>query len=333
MAATGRSPVLVLIGGACLGAAACSFSAGDPPSRFSCGEGEACPSGTTCIDGYCEVPPEEVDAGPICHQGEFGAADRVESLSTDLDDWAPSLSGDGLEMFLYRPGERTEIWRAVRDQSGLDFRDAGRAFAMPPMTGQDRDPFLASDRTTLVFSSSRGDGMGGHDLWVASRPSPDDSFGDLAQVGELNSPSEERSPWLSDDLERLYFTSNRAGDFDVYLAERSDSTQPFGEPQLVSSLNTFDDERWVRLTRDELEAFVTSNRAGGEGGHDIYGCRRGQPGGAFGVCENRRGLNTAFDDAAAAPSSDGRQLYMNLDTALGGGRDADVWRATRDCGP
>jgi hypothetical protein len=46
-----------------------------------------------------------------------------------------------------------------------------------------------------------------------------------------------------------------------------------------------------------------------------------------------RGAGSArypFDDVAAAPSRDGRELYMNLDTELDGGRNADVWRAVRD---
>ena len=99
----------------------------------------------------------------------------------------------------------------------------------------------------------------------------------------------------------------------------------------MASLNSPADDRWIRLTRDELEAFVTSDRPGGAGGHDLYSCLRDQPIGEFASCANLAGLNTGFDDVAASPSSDGRELYMNLDTDLDGGRNADVWRATRNC--
>ncbi len=328
-----RLPSIIAVGCAFLGAAggACSFSGGDPGTRFRCDTSEDCPGGTTCSSGYCEVTVAGADAGgAVCHLGRFTAAEQLPTVSTDLDDWAPMVAADDLELFVYRPGERVEIWHAKRDQPGDDFRDAGRAFATPT-SGADRDPFLTVDGRTLVFSSFPNGGTGGHDLYTATRPSADAAFAGVTPLAGVSSSAEERSPWLSDDLERLYFTSNRDGDFAVYLAERSDPSLPFGNPMIVSSLDSFSDERWVRLTADELEAFVSSSRPGGPGMLDIYHCIRSDRSDPFGACEELDALDTPYDDAAAAPSRDGRELYVNLDTEIDGGRNAEVWRSVRAC--
>lgn len=63
---------------ACIGLAACSFKVDPGPGRFRCDQGDRCPDGTSCIDGWCEA----FDAGdqplPSC---QAGANVRVSSES------------------------------------------------------------------------------------------------------------------------------------------------------------------------------------------------------------------------------------------------------------
>ena len=83
---------------------------------------------------------------------------------------------------------------------------------------------LTGDGLEIIFSSNRPGGLGGIDLWVAQRPSPNDPFCQPVNLGAtINSSANERSPSISTPGRELYLTSTRPGGFgsdDVYLTIR-----------------------------------------------------------------------------------------------------------------
>jgi Tol biopolymer transport system component len=80
------------------------------------------------------------------------------------------------------------------------------------------DGFLSDDGLTLFFSGSQRPGP--FDLYVAWRKSTDDRFEAFAALEALNTPdSDELDPWLSADGSELYFTSNRSGFHNIYVAD------------------------------------------------------------------------------------------------------------------
>lgn len=90
---------------------------------------------------------------------------------------------------------------------------------------QSADGFLSEDGLELYFSSTRDGEHKDSDLYVARRPSLDAAFGQPEALSDLNDPdpqsaSEERMPWLSPDKKRLYFASDRAGQYGLYLATK-----------------------------------------------------------------------------------------------------------------
>jgi hypothetical protein len=81
------------------------------------------------------------------------------------------------------------------------------------------DGFLSADGLSLYFASTR---TGDADLYVARRAALDADFGaPEALPPSLNTPFEERMPWLSADETVLYFTSTRSGQYELYVATRS----------------------------------------------------------------------------------------------------------------
>jgi hypothetical protein len=78
------------------------------------------------------------------------------------------------------------------------------------------DGFLSNDGLTLFYVT--GPQFGAADLYVASRRSIDESFERDTPLDDLNTPSDERDPWLSADGRLLYFSSDRAGHYDIYVA-------------------------------------------------------------------------------------------------------------------
>jgi WD40-like Beta Propeller Repeat len=80
------------------------------------------------------------------------------------------------------------------------------------------DGFLTQDLLTLFFSSGSGEDEG--DLFLTTRASLDSPFGAPVPLdaGIINTEHDERDPWLSPDGRRLFFTSNRDGNHDIYEA-------------------------------------------------------------------------------------------------------------------
>jgi hypothetical protein len=91
------------------------------------------------------------------------------------------------------------------------------------------DGSLTDDGLTLFFSSTPvspvADGgapidaaVPTGDLYVAWRRSTDELFAMTQPLGDLNTPADERDPWLSPDGKLLYFTSDRGGVLSIYVA-------------------------------------------------------------------------------------------------------------------
>ena len=59
------------------------------------------------------------------------------------------------------------------------------------------------------------------DVFLSTRASTSQPWSAPSQVAELDTPSIEVPSWLSPDLCRLYLTTNRGGNYDIYLASRS----------------------------------------------------------------------------------------------------------------
>jgi hypothetical protein len=79
------------------------------------------------------------------------------------------------------------------------------------------DGFLTDDGLTLFYCS--GPEFGPADLYVASRRSTSDPFGDFVALQDVNSPNDERDPFLSADGTQFFFSSDRSGHYEIYTAE------------------------------------------------------------------------------------------------------------------
>jgi Tol biopolymer transport system component len=90
----------------------------------------------------------------------------------------------------------------------------------------DGQPFLSGDSRELFFYSTRPGGLGGPDIWVASRERAWDGWGAPTNLGpNVNSAAPETRPSLSSDGTRLYFGTTRdapvgEGSSDIFVATR-----------------------------------------------------------------------------------------------------------------
>lgn len=77
---------------------------------------------------------------------------------------------------------------------------------------------MSPDELLLVFTSLRPGGPGLADIYHTTRTSSNKRFEPATLVPDVNSSATDGDAHLSPDGCRLYFASNRTGDFDLYLA-------------------------------------------------------------------------------------------------------------------
>ncbi|KYF87593.1 hypothetical protein BE20_25540 [Sorangium cellulosum] len=111
----------------------------------------------------------------------------------------------------------------------------------------------------------------GWDLAIASRERPQDEWGELVPLAELNDAGDQLAPFLFDDGRQILF---RSGD-DLYWARRPGTNDAFEPPQPLEEVNVPDArENDPYLSPDGSILFFSSERSGGT---DIYEAHRIAP--------------------------------------------------------
>jgi hypothetical protein len=168
-------------------------------------------------DIYVATRASAVDPFPV------GAAVAVNLAG--VSDQTPFLSPDGAELWFASnrtPGTELKIFHAPATSA------TATASAELNTVGKDTvAPVLSANGQTIYFASKRDGGMGGYDIWFATRSSAvaGTAFGPPSNLSslsvDLNSSVDDLPTWVSPDDCRLYLMSNRSGDHhDIYVAAR-----------------------------------------------------------------------------------------------------------------
>lgn len=133
-------------------------------------------------------------------------------------------------------------------------------------------PAISPDGKRLYFASDRPGGQGGTDIWFCDNLG--NRWGVPQNMGpKVNTTGNELFPYISKDSV-LYFTSNAhpgLGGYDIFQCRLT----PKGPSSVINvgyPINTRFDERNLILLQDDSSGFFVSNRPGGQGSDDIYGC-------------------------------------------------------------
>ena len=204
----------------------------------------------------------------------------------------------------------------VEAQAGTD-----PAFNGPALDGC---PNIARDDETLYMASNRPGGLGGIDIWVARRETPDDPWGAPENLGApVNSSANDFCPTIDRNERTLFFVSNRAGGCggaDIYVTRH----RPDGwdDPRNVGcDVNSAADEASPSPLPEPGSGkvlYFSSVRPGGFapdaagatiGDSDLYVSQR-----HGGVLPGRRqlvpGVNTAFEDGQPNVRRDGLEIFF-----------------------
>ena len=204
-------------------------------------------------------------------------------------------------------------------------------------------PTLAPDGRTLFMASNRPGGLGGQDIWMATRESPDEAWGQPVNVGEpVNSVYDDFCPSPTRNGHLFFFVSTRpggCGGSDIYVTRWQNENHGWDEPtNLGCDVNSAGNEASPFLVHQAggTVLYFSSNRAGGYSGEaagatvgddDIYVSE--WHGGSFAGAQLVGGVNTEFNDSRPNVSHDGRELFFdsNRTGTLGG---PDIYYASRE---
>ena len=134
------------------------------------------------------------------------------------------------------------------------------------------DPFYDPVSNKLYFSSTMPGGYGGADLYYTYYLGEDKWIAPINLGSEINSPADERSPFIAPD-NGIYFSSNGLGGMgglDVFYSMRKNGK--FTSPvNMGSPINSNRDDFFFFLHPSKHNtALISSDRAGGKGSDDLY---------------------------------------------------------------
>jgi len=143
----------------------------------------------------------------------------------------------------------------------------------------DSQPTLASDGVTLYFASDRKGGRGGVDIYKTVKDKTTGQWSKPENLGPIiNTPYDEKSPFIHSDFETLYFSSDGhpgVGGFDIFYARKAEDGK-WQEPVNIGiPINTKGDDLGFFVSTNGLLGYFASNepsRAKGRsvGKYDIY---------------------------------------------------------------
>lgn len=143
----------------------------------------------------------------------------------------------------------------------------------------DSQPSLASDGITLYFASDRKGGRGGVDLYKTTKDAKTGLWSKPENLGpQINTPYDEKSPFIHSDFETLYFSSDGqpgVGGFDIFYSRKTEEGK-WAEPINIGvPINTKGDDLGFFVSTDGHLGYFASNepsRAKGRsvGKYDLY---------------------------------------------------------------
>ncbi len=227
--------------------------------------------------------PEEGAAGttgdPAC--GFKNVRPVGGDVSGKYHDGTPTVSPDGNKMVFARnyPG-KSNFMNACNDNK-LNFRlmsadkvgDQWTNVQELPIGGEDFNtahPTFSADGRCLYFASDRPGGSGGMDLYKACMEG--EGWSVPMNLGStVNTAGNELFPYLANTGDLYYSTNGLDGNggLDVFSTSMADGA--WSTPANIGApFNSAGDDLGFVLLPDGESGYLTSNRAGGKGGDDIY---------------------------------------------------------------
>lgn len=197
----------------------------------------------------------------------------VGKVNSTKDDIVNNLSYDGTKMLLHKDNEgQIDVFESVLDGAKWgEPQILSRQISSP--RANEKYASYNHDGYNIYFSrdnENRSNGM--NVMYAGMRNKMEKNYGAATMVSEVNSKFNDGPVYLHIDGETMYLASQgheSLGGYDIFVSKKVQGawTRPvnMGYP-----INTPYDDFFFASTANGKYAYISSNRAGGEGGYDIY---------------------------------------------------------------
>lgn len=206
--------------------------------------------------------------------GEWKKPMPIKNVNTNSHDGAIALSADGFYLFIYRDNgdDHGDIYMS-NSLSG--------EWTVPQKLRGEVNSYswegscsMTADGKQLYFSSERGGGFGGKDIYRATLL-PDSTWGNIVNLGDsINTALDDDAPFIHPDGVTLFYSSqgkNSMGGYDIFQSRLNWKDSTFSKPiNLGYPINTTDDDIYYVLSANGDRGYYASGKAGGQGLKDIY---------------------------------------------------------------
>jgi len=204
--------------------------------------------------------------------GKWSFPENIMSqLGVDDNTATSCLSYDGKELYLYRDDDfdgniyvsylNNGVWTKIEKLGETINTKYWESHAS-----------ISKDGKQLFFTSNRVGGFGDLDIYVSEKL-PDGTWGFPKNIGgEINTSWNENSPFLTEDGNRLFFSSegqNGMGGFDIFYSKKVNGkwTKPIN---IGYPINTSDDNLFFVPYKNGEYAYYSQFSKNGYGAQDIY---------------------------------------------------------------
>ncbi len=192
------------------------------------------------------------------------------------------------------------------------FRAAALIEELAAPDADDDDPSLTGDLLEIYFKSDRGT-PGDFDIWLSTRASRADPWGEPDVVVELSSDEDEWAAVTDESGTHVVITRSVPGNvLDLLGASRASADEPWGAPAPLANLATPVYEADGHLDPSGLRLFFAGELAGGDG-RDIYIAERPSPEDDFGPPARVAELSSGSRDEDPWVSPDGNVIVISSD--------------------
>jgi Tol biopolymer transport system component len=204
-------------------------------------------------------------------------------VNSSADDWAPSISPNGLELFFTSkrsggPGGFSDIWVTTRATQEDDWGEPEPLGPNINTSDYDGHPSISSDGLELFFctwTTTTRPGSGSSDIWLTTRASLSEDWKEPVNLGAtVNSSAFEGEQDISADGLCLFFSGDRPGDsggWDIWVTTRKTKEEPWSNPvNLGPEINSSGTDTMPDVSDDGSMLFFASDRSGQNGVFDIW---------------------------------------------------------------
>jgi len=264
---------------------------------------------------------------------------KVNSPNPEYD---PCISADGLELYFQSTraggyGDR-DIYVATRATTSDEWSQPVNLGPVINTAARDAGPEISSDGLSLYFNSNRSGGAGNYDLYVATRQSIGEPWGEPVNLGSnVNSWADDISPSISADGLSLFFSDGDAlgtvarvdsyGGADIWVARRGSLSEEWGIPVGIDAdINMSFIAGAPEISSDGLTLLFSGYRPNG-GTNDLWMATRNAVDAPWSEPVNLGPVVNSDLDADLNPSlsADGRMLYF-ASFRPGGSGNSDLWQ-------